>query len=106
MQAPDKLCRNLSSNLVPVPVARSAASGRRDLVLERLVVEKTPFDRRAFRTLEFVLVICVVVKADDAALLTDPVDDLASWQNLVLTGRALGDCEFDLFITSVGNRGC
>ena len=72
----------------------------------RIVVEKTPFDRHAFRTFEFVLVIRVVVEADDAALLTDPVDDLACWQNLVSTGRALSDCELYLFITSVGNRGC
>ncbi len=106
MQAPDKLCRNLFSYLMPIPVTRSAASERRDPVLGRIVVEKTPFDRHAFRTFEFVLVVSVVVKADDAALLTDPVDDLASWQNLVLTGRALGDFEFDLFVTSVGNRGC
>ncbi len=72
----------------------------------RIVVEKTPFDRDAFRTFQFVLVVRIVVEADDAALLTDPADHLTYWKNLVLMGRALGDGELDLVITSVGNRGC
>src|SRR6185312_7921286 len=92
--------------LFPIPVIRGAASRRRYLFLGRIVVEKASFDRDTVRALKLVLVLGTIVEADDAALLTDPIDALARWQNLIFTRGVLGDGEFNFRITSVGNRGC
>jgi hypothetical protein len=88
------------------PPIRSAAIWRRAPSVTRIEVDKPLFNRNTFRTFQFVLVARIVIEADDAALLTDPIDHLTNRKNCILVGRALGDGELDLSVTSIGNRGC
>lgn len=92
-----------ASSLLLLAWCGARLSGRRSI--RRIVVEISIFNGHDIGGFELILVVLVVVEADDASLSADTFERLLRLQDLVGAGLTLHDRDLVISIVPVGERG-